>query len=175
MIKSGSSPAPYQSDDCAHVVLQWEAIGADGELFTALLADLMLVPAGDQITALSLAGAYWPPPGRAGAALGQVIARCCATVVIGSFLDSVACQLGHPAGTAETEGCSPCPLTTGASHKSEFRSGHSNISAANDIPGAKMGANSARRQATSGHNEPAPSQVNGMLGYAQQRLATAKA
>ena len=54
-----------ESDDCAHVAIQWEAIGADGELFTALIADLMLVPAGDQITALSLTGAYWPPPGRA--------------------------------------------------------------------------------------------------------------
>ena len=38
-----------------------------------------------------------------------------------------------------------------------------------------MGANSARRQATSGHNEPAPSQVNGMPGYAQRHLATAQA
>ena len=38
-----------------------------------------------------------------------------------------------------------------------------------------MGANSARRQATSGHNEPAPSQVNGMSGYTQRRLATAQA
>ena len=50
--------------DCAHIALQWEAIAADGTLFTALLADLMLVPAGDQITALSVAGAYWPPPGH---------------------------------------------------------------------------------------------------------------
>jgi hypothetical protein len=38
-----------------------------------------------------------------------------------------------------------------------------------------MGANNARCQATSGHNEPAPSQVNGVLGYTQQRLATAPA
>ncbi len=59
-----------ETDDCAHVALQWEAIAADGTLFTALLADLMLVPAGDQVTALSLTGAYWPPPGRAGAGLG---------------------------------------------------------------------------------------------------------
>ena len=56
-----------QTGDCAHIALQWDAIGTDGELFTTLLADLMLVPAGDQITALSLTGAYWPPPGRAGA------------------------------------------------------------------------------------------------------------
>lgn len=98
-----------QTDDCAHIALQWEAIGADGELFTALLADLMLVPVGDQITALSLTGACWPPPGRAGAGLGQVIARCCASAMIGSFLDSVACALGHPAGTEGTAGDSPVP------------------------------------------------------------------
>jgi hypothetical protein len=98
-----------ETDDCAHIALQWEAIAADGKLFTALLADLMLVPAGNQITALSLAGAYWPPPGRAGAGLGQAIVRCCATAVIGSFLDSVACELVHPAGTAGHAGRSPVP------------------------------------------------------------------
>lgn len=98
-----------QTYDCAHIALQWEAIGADGELFTALLADLMLVPVGDQITALSLAGACWPPPGRAGAGLDQVIARCCATAMIGSFLDSVVSALEHPAGTEGTAGRSPSP------------------------------------------------------------------
>ena len=98
-----------QSDDCTHVALQWDAIGAEGELFTALLADLMLAPAGDQTTALSLTGAYWPPPGRAGSGLDKVIARCCATTVIGSFLDSVACELDHPAGTAGPAGYSPVP------------------------------------------------------------------
>ncbi len=89
-----------ETDDCVHIVVQWEAIAADGKLFTALLADLVLVPAGDQITALSLTGAYWPPPRRAGAGLGQAIERCLATVVTGSFLDSVACEIVHPAGTA---------------------------------------------------------------------------
>jgi hypothetical protein len=98
-----------QTYDCAHIALQWEAIGADGELFTALLADLMLVPVGDQITALSLTGACWPPPGRAGAGLDQVIARCCATAMIGSFLDSVVSALEHPAGTEGTVGRSPSP------------------------------------------------------------------
>jgi hypothetical protein len=88
-----------ETGDCAHIALQWEAIAADGKLFTALLADLMLVPAGNQITALSLTGAYWAPLGRTGVRLGQAIERCCATAVIGSFLDSVACELVHPAGT----------------------------------------------------------------------------
>ena len=98
-----------ETGDCAHIALQWEAIAADGKLFTALLADLMLVPAGDQITALSLTGAYWPPPGRTGVGLGQVIERCCATAVIGSFLDSVACELGRPAGMAGPAGRCPAP------------------------------------------------------------------
>ena len=96
-----------EADDRAHIALEWEAIAADGKLFTALLADLMLVPTGDQITALSLAGAYWPPPGRADAGLGQAVVRCCATAAIGSFLDSVACELVHPAGTAGPADCSP--------------------------------------------------------------------
>jgi hypothetical protein len=96
-----------ETDDCAHIALEWDAIAADGKLFTALLADLMLIPAGDQITTLSLTGAYWLPPGRADAELDQAIARCLATAVIGSFLDSVACQLVHPAGTAGPADRSP--------------------------------------------------------------------
>src|SRR5689334_12275219 len=35
-----------EEDDCVHIALQWDAIAADGTLFTTLLADLMLVPAG---------------------------------------------------------------------------------------------------------------------------------
>jgi len=89
-----------ETDDSAHIALQWEAIATDGTLFTALLADLMLIPAGDQITALSVTGTYWPPPGRADARLGQAIVRRCATAIIGSFLDSVACELVHPADMA---------------------------------------------------------------------------
>jgi hypothetical protein len=89
-----------ETDDCAHIALQWEAIAPDGKLFTTLLADLMLIPAGDQITAVSVTGTYWPPPGRTGAGLGQAIVRRCAMAVIGSFLDSVTCELVHPAGMA---------------------------------------------------------------------------
>ena len=41
--------------------------------------------------------------------------------------------------------------------------------------GAKMGANSARHQATSGHHEPVPSQVNGTLSRTGPHLETAYA
>jgi hypothetical protein len=88
-----------ETDDCVHITLRWEAIAADGKLFTALLADLMLIPAGEQITALCLAGAYRPPPERADAGLDHAIERCCATAITGSLLDTVACELVHPAGT----------------------------------------------------------------------------
>jgi hypothetical protein len=89
-----------ETDDCAHIALQWQAIAADGKLFTVLDADLMVVPAGDQITALALAGAYRPQPGPVGAGLDQAIVRECATTAIRSFMARVACALVHPAGTA---------------------------------------------------------------------------
>ena len=91
-----------QTGNCAHIPFQWEAIAADGKLFTALNADLMLVSAGDQMTALSLAGAYRPQPGPAGAGLDRAIVRYGATTAIGSFLTQVACVLVHPAGTGES-------------------------------------------------------------------------
>jgi hypothetical protein len=89
-----------ETDDRVHFALQWDAIAADGELFTALLADLMLIPDGDQTTTLSLTGTYWLPPGRTGAGLSRAIVRRCVAAVVRSFLDSVACELAHPAGTA---------------------------------------------------------------------------
>jgi len=84
-----------EKDDCAHIALQWDAIAAGGTLFTALLADLRLVRAGEQTSALSLAGAYWPPPALADAEPGWVTVRRCATAVTGTFLDSLACELCH--------------------------------------------------------------------------------
>ena len=91
-----------ETENCAHIPLQWQAIAADGKLFTALDADLMLVPAGDKIMALALTGAYRPQPGPAGAGLDRAIVRYGATTAIGSFLTQVACVLVHPAGTGES-------------------------------------------------------------------------
>jgi hypothetical protein len=94
------------TDVCAHITLQWEAIAADGTLFSALEADLMLVPAGHQI-ALALAGAYRPQPGRAGAGMDPAAVRECAAAAVRSFLARVACALVHPAGTARLADRSP--------------------------------------------------------------------
>jgi hypothetical protein len=91
-----------ETDNSAHIALQWEAISADGKLFVALTADLMLAPARDQTTAVALAGTYRPQPGPAGAGLDEAIVRHCATATIRSFLGRVAGALVHPAGTAGT-------------------------------------------------------------------------
>jgi hypothetical protein len=88
------------SGEYPHVALQWDAIAADGTLFTALLADLMLSWAADDGAVLTMTGSYWPPPGPAYAVLDEADLRGCATVIMGSFLQSVACELAHPAGTA---------------------------------------------------------------------------
>jgi hypothetical protein len=57
------------------------------------VADLILVPAGDQTTALALAGAYRPQPGLVGARLDRAIVRRRADAAIRSFLARVACTL----------------------------------------------------------------------------------
>jgi hypothetical protein len=92
-----------ETGDCPLIALQWDVIAADGTLFTALFADLALIPAGGQVAALSMTGTYWSAPGRIDAedaGPGRTIARCEAATVIGGFLDLLACQLAHPAGTA---------------------------------------------------------------------------
>ena len=93
-----------EADHCAHIALRWEAIAADGGLFAALDADLMLVPAGDLTTALALAGAYRPQPGPGGAGLDRAIVRRCAAAVTRRFVARVACALVHPAGVAGPAG-----------------------------------------------------------------------
>jgi hypothetical protein len=96
-----------ETDDCAHIALQWEAIAADGKLVTALDADLMLVPVGEQLSALALAGAYRPQPGAIGAGLDRVVVREYAKAAVCNFLARVACALVHPAGAAGCELTSP--------------------------------------------------------------------
>ena len=95
------------TDDVARIALQWEAIAADGKLFAALDANLMLIRVGDQITAMALAGAYRQQPGQAGTELDQATVRRCATATMRSFLARMACALIHPAGSADPAGGSP--------------------------------------------------------------------
>ena len=92
-----------ETEGCARMWLRWEAIGSDGTLFPALDADLTLSPAGENTTALTLAGVYRLPE-HAGAGLDPGIVRCFADVTIDSFIARLACALMHPAGSAAPAG-----------------------------------------------------------------------
>src|ERR1017187_2155510 len=51
--------------------------------------------------------------------------------------------------------------------------GYKNLAELRALPGAKLGANDARHQATPSHIQPASPQVNGILGNVRPRLAMA--
>ena len=103
--------------DCARIALRWDAIAADGALFAALNADLMLTPAGEQITVLALAGAYQRQLGRAGAELDGVIVCRFAAATIRSFMARIACALVHPAGAVGPADRSPPRRSLGEEKK----------------------------------------------------------
>jgi hypothetical protein len=92
------------TDHCARMALRWEALAADGKVFPALEADVMLTPAGEQITPLAVAGTYRRPPGWAGAGLDQAIVRRCTAATIRGFMARIACALVHPAGGNRSRG-----------------------------------------------------------------------
>ena len=95
------------TDHCARLALRWQALAAHGTVFPALEADLMLTPAGEQITLLAVAGTYRLQPGRAGTGLDQAMVHRCATTTVRSFMARIACALVHPAGTTGPAGASP--------------------------------------------------------------------
>lgn len=72
--------------DQAGMAMRWEATGPGGVLFPALDADVVLSPAEDGRTLLSLAGAYRPPMGPVGTGLDRVILGRAASATIRIFL-----------------------------------------------------------------------------------------
>lgn len=95
------------TDHCARLAVRWEAQAADGTVFPALDADLMLTPAGEQITLLAVGGTFRLQPGRVGAGLDRAIVHRCAVTAIRSFMARIACALVHPAGAASPPGACP--------------------------------------------------------------------
>ena len=97
---AGVRPGDFtETPERARLWLRWDAIGPGGAVFPALDADLTLSPAGENTTALTLAGVY-RLPGQAGAGLDPAIVRCFAAVTVRSFIARLGCALAHPAGTA---------------------------------------------------------------------------
>lgn len=79
------------------VPLRWEAIGAAGDLFPVLDADLILARDGEDRSRLALAGCYRPPLGRFGAGLDRVIMHRLAMATIRALLHSLADALASSA------------------------------------------------------------------------------
>ena len=68
------------TDHCARMALRWEALAADGKVFPALQADVMLTPAGEQVVLLAVAGTCrrqpgWRAPGLTGRSCAGVPRR----------------------------------------------------------------------------------------------------
>ena len=88
-------------DRSAGLAIRWEATGPAGGLFPVLDADLRLASTGDQVTLLTLAGAYRPPLGPLGEALDRVILHRVADATIRHFAVWVAARITGESGAAE--------------------------------------------------------------------------
>jgi hypothetical protein len=86
--------------ESAVLALRWQATGPGGRLFPALDAGLVLTPAGEHATRLSLAGAYRPPLGPVGAGPDKAIFHKVAQATVRSLLARVADALSRPLGPA---------------------------------------------------------------------------
>ena len=76
--------------ETAATAIRWEATGPGGVLFPVLDADIRLVPAGRQRTALTLPGSYRPPLGVLGQAADRAVLHRIATAAVRIFVAQVA-------------------------------------------------------------------------------------
>ena len=82
--------------ESAVLALRWEVTGPGVRLFPALDADIVLTPAGEHSTRLSLAGVYRPPLAALGASLDRAIFHRVADATARSLLARMADALARP-------------------------------------------------------------------------------
>jgi len=99
-----------ETSGSARWAIRWEAAGAGGGLFPVLDADIILTPAGDQATLLTLTGSYRPPFGPVGAALDRALLHRVAAATVRNFLVGVAARITGQPSPAEA-----VPTDTGSS------------------------------------------------------------
>jgi hypothetical protein len=90
--------------DSARLALRWEANGPGSSLFPALDADLVLTPAGERATKLTLEGVYRPPLGAIGAGLDRAVLSRVATATVRDFVDRMAQAISVPAAQRSAGG-----------------------------------------------------------------------
>src|SRR5215831_1280206 len=93
---------PVERDGSLTLSLRWEATGVMGRLFPVLDANIVLVPAGENTSQLTLAGAYRPPFAAVGQGLDRVLLHRAASATARSLLGRIADTIA-PARVAVTE------------------------------------------------------------------------
>jgi hypothetical protein len=89
------------------VAIRWQAAGPGGGLFPVLDADVILTPADDRHTLLTLTGVYRPPLGGIGARLDRVVLHRLAAATIRNFIGRLAEDISDANGPAEAAAAGP--------------------------------------------------------------------
>jgi hypothetical protein len=89
------------------VALRWQAAGPGSGLFPVLDADIMLAPAQDGHTLLTLTGVYRPPLGGFGARLDRAVLHRLAAATVRNFLGRLAADMNYDNGRAEASAAKP--------------------------------------------------------------------
>jgi len=83
------------------IAIRWQAAGPGSGLFPVLDADIVLAPADDEHTLLTLTGVYRPPMGALGALLDRAVLHRVAAATIRNFLGRLATDISHDNGRAQ--------------------------------------------------------------------------
>jgi hypothetical protein len=76
--------------------LRWDVTGPQGTLVPVLDADIMLTPAGADVSVLAVLAACRPPLAGLDTSLDQAIVRRCAQLMIQAFTARIAAAIMHP-------------------------------------------------------------------------------
>jgi len=94
-VQTSELASPSESNG---VAIRWQAAGPGSGLFPVLDADIMLAPADDGHTLLTLTGVYRPPLGSFGARLDRAVLHRLAAATIRNFLGRLAKDISRDNG-----------------------------------------------------------------------------
>jgi hypothetical protein len=102
---------PRQRGPASVLIIRWEAAGPGGRPFTALDADIILIP-DDEATLVGLTGVFRPPPGTPpGDATAATVIRALLTRIAGAVSDTSAPPAGRPRAASLPTGQAALPGT----------------------------------------------------------------